>query len=76
MKIPFLEDSFDPMIHDATQYRWGIFYFNKKDKRVVVPKRYRYWGLTVNFARPGAYYIIFALLSLTTFAMFMAGLQK
>jgi uncharacterized membrane protein len=76
MKIPFLEESFDPMIDDATQYRWGIFYFNRKDKRVVVPKRYRFLGFTVNFARPGAYFIIFALLALMTFAMFMARLQK
>jgi hypothetical protein len=32
----------------------GVLYFNRKDPRVIVPKRYRLMGWTLNFARPMA----------------------
>jgi uncharacterized membrane protein len=36
----------------------GIFYFNRKDPRLVVPKLYSSMGYTFNFASPYAYTII------------------
>ncbi|HQQ94374.1 MAG TPA: hypothetical protein PLQ93_07455 [Bacteroidia bacterium] len=33
---------------------WGIFYYNPGDKRLILPKRLPYFGLTVNFASPYA----------------------
>lgn len=47
----------DP-IDDPTNYKFGIFYFNKQDERTIVPKRARYMGWTFNFAKPESYLIL------------------
>jgi uncharacterized membrane protein len=48
---------FDNINNDPGFYRLGIFYFNKRDSRFMVPKATKL-GYTVNFARPYAYIII------------------
>ncbi|MEP6627386.1 MAG: DUF5808 domain-containing protein [Ginsengibacter sp.] len=45
-------DELDKENSDPSNWIWGIFYFNKKDKRIFPPKRDRYAGWTVNFANP------------------------
>jgi len=47
----------DP-IDDLTNYKFGVFYFNKQDERTVVPKRTRYMGWTFNFARLESYLML------------------
>ena len=37
--------------YDPDKWKYGIFYYNKEDKRVFPPKRYGI-GWTVNFANP------------------------
>ncbi len=37
---------------DPDNWILGIFYFNKKDKRLLMPKRISMLGWTVNFANP------------------------
>lgn len=37
---------------DSNNWKLGIFYFNKEDKRIVVPKRIVLLGWTINFANP------------------------
>ena len=37
---------------DPSNYRWGGIYYCKADPRVIVPKRFKWMGWTVNFARP------------------------
>jgi len=32
----------------------GVLYFNRNDPRIIVPKRFRSMGWTMNFARPMA----------------------
>ena len=47
--------------NDPSNWVWGIFYFNKNDKRMFPPKRSRMMGLTINFANPysvGAFVVI------------------
>lgn len=39
-------------------YKLGIFYFNKSDSRIFVPKMISKMGWTLNFARPESYIII------------------
>ena len=39
-------------------YKWGLFYFNKNDSRIVVPKRNPMMGFSLNFAHPISYIII------------------
>ena len=51
-----MNENFDPMADDPVNYRLGMFYFNRKDKRTIVPKRYRFLGWTINFASPYVYW--------------------
>ena len=44
-------------------YIWGIIYFDKQDRRVIVPKINRGLGWTINFARPQAYLVILILVA-------------
>lgn len=37
---------------DPKNWKLGIFYFNREDKRLFPPKRNKYLGWTVNFANP------------------------
>jgi len=45
-------------------YKWGIFYYNPYDTRVIVPKRIKWAGWTLNFANPFSYLIILAIIGL------------
>jgi len=45
-------------------YKWGIFYFDPKDSRVIVPKVNRLLGWTFNFGHPLTYFIIVAFIAL------------
>jgi uncharacterized membrane protein len=38
--------------NDPKNWKWGIFYYNKDDKRIFPPKRIKYLGWTMNFANP------------------------
>lgn len=37
---------------DPSNWKWGMFYFNKEDKRILPPKRIAALGWTVNFGNP------------------------
>lgn len=39
-------------------YKWGLFYFNRSDYRIIVPKINKRMGWTFNFARPETYIIM------------------
>ena len=43
---------------DSSNWKLGVLYFNKEDKRIFVPKRIGFLGWTVNFANPIAYVIM------------------
>jgi uncharacterized membrane protein len=43
----------------------GIFYFNRKDKRIFPPKRIDQFGWTVNFANPISVLAIVAIIVAT-----------
>jgi len=70
--MQFDYDPLDRMRNDPENYKWGIFYFNRKDPRMVVPKRNRIMGWTMNFANPYAYLI---LICIALFAIFMSSLN-
>ncbi|WP_461790849.1 DUF5808 domain-containing protein [Pedobacter sp.] len=44
-------------------WKWGIFYYNRQDHRLIVPKRIPVMGWTFNFAHPAGY-IFLALVAL------------
>ncbi len=46
---------------DPKNWIWGIFYFNKDDNRIFPPKRFKYFGWTVNFANTTSIVVLVAL---------------
>lgn len=48
---------------DPENHRWGIYYC-KADPRVIVPKRLKWMGWTVNFARPSAVPVLLGFVAL------------
>ncbi len=55
---------------DPSNWLWGIFYFNKNDKRLFPPKRDKYAGWTVNFANP------YSILAMTILVILMVVIGK
>jgi len=47
---------------DPNNWKLGIFYFNKADKRLLPPKRISYLGWTINFANPYSIMILILIL--------------
>jgi len=44
-------------------YKWGIFYYDPEDKRVLIPKRFGI-GWTFNFGNWKSYVLVAVLISL------------
>lgn len=38
--------------NNPDNWKWGVFYYNKNDDRLFVPKRIPELGVTINFAHP------------------------
>lgn len=47
---------------DPSNWKYGIFYYNKEDKRIFPPKRIALLGWTVNFANPYSYLSLIGLI--------------
>ncbi|RZJ71000.1 MAG: hypothetical protein EOO47_23130 [Flavobacterium sp.] len=43
---------------EYSNWKLGLFYFNKKDSRLFVPKRIKILGWTLNFANPLSYLVM------------------
>jgi uncharacterized membrane protein len=54
---------------DSNNYKYGVFYYNESDARIIVPKRVKYLGWTLNFARPVSYLIMAGILAIVIGAM-------
>ncbi len=54
-------------------WKWGIFYYNRNDKRIFPPKRNKSLGWTTNFANPTS---IFALILILVIIYFVAKYLK
>ena len=56
---------------DKNPNNWkGIFYFNKRDSRIFVPKSNPSLGWTLNFASPYAYLFLIAILAIVIISAF------
>ena len=53
---------------DSKNWKFGILYFNKEDRRIIVPKRINFLGWTVNFANPIVYVILIGVLCILYFS--------
>ena len=50
---------------------WGIFYYNKEDKRLFPPKHNPWMGFTTNFANPKS---VLALVLFLAFILFIIAM--
>ena len=57
---------------DPKNWRLGMFYVCRADPRIIVPKRLKGLGWTVNFGRPAAVPLMLAVLALAWGAIFIA----
>lgn len=62
MKTKYNPKNFNRMENDPDNYKWGIFYFNPDDSRILLPKRNKWMGWTLNFANLWAYVIILSII--------------
>ncbi|HEY8658559.1 MAG TPA: DUF5808 domain-containing protein [Hanamia sp.] len=58
------KDIFNEWHDDPANWKLGIFYFNKKDKRMLPPKRIKGFGWTVNFANPYSVMLLIVIIAL------------
>ena len=62
---------------DPNNWIWGIFYYNKEDRRLLPPKRNPIMGWTVNFAnRNSVLLFVFMMLLILLFVVFMIEIKK
>jgi uncharacterized membrane protein len=58
MKSKFNPGNFNRIEKNPENYKWGIFYFNPDDTRIILPKRNQWMGWTLNFANLWTYVIL------------------
>lgn len=62
---------------DPNNWIWGIFYYNKEDRRLLPPKRNPIMGWTVNFAnRNSVLLFVFMMLLIILLVVIMAEIKK
>jgi uncharacterized membrane protein len=59
---------------DPNNWKYGFFYFNPEDKRILPPKRTPWMGWTVNFANTNS--ILFFIFLILFFAFISLFLKK
>ncbi|MEY4595050.1 MAG: hypothetical protein RIQ47_1460 [Bacteroidota bacterium] len=55
------KESLNKWHSDDANWKWGVFYVNKEDPRVWLPKRNPVMGWTLNFAHRSSYWWLFGL---------------
>jgi uncharacterized membrane protein len=71
MKPKLEEDVLDAMSKNINNWK-GVIYFNRKDTRLMVPKRYPSLGWTLNFANPYSYIALILLALIVIIATLLA----
>ena len=72
MEEQFNHEELNRMRNDPDNYKWGFFYYNPNDHRVFVSRK-KGIGLSLNWANPYAYPIIFGVV---LFAVLMGEILK
>ena len=63
-------DEIEACWKDPHSYKWGV-YCCKTDPRVIVPRRFKWMGWTINFARPSAIPVLLGMIALLVFPVTM-----
>tara|TARA_R110000868_G_scaffold365881_1_gene628788 strand:- start:552 stop:791 length:240 start_codon:yes stop_codon:yes gene_type:complete len=61
---------------DPDNWKFGIFYYNKADKRLLPPKRQEWMGWTVNFANSKSVLFFVGMMAFFIFVTLFIVLQK
>ncbi|MDA3943859.1 MAG: hypothetical protein PF694_10025 [Bacteroidetes bacterium] len=69
MKTKLEKEMLDAMRNNPDNWK-GVFYYNCKDPRLLVPKYYAKLGWTLNFANPYSYTLIGAIVLLILAAQY------
>lgn len=72
MKTNFEQDELNEMRNNPYNYKWGIFYFNPKDPRCLIPRK-NGTGWSLNFANLYSYLIIAGVI---IFAIIMGNIER
>ncbi len=56
---------------DSKNWRFFGIYYNKEDKRVFVPKKIKWMGITLNFANPKSYLTLLIMFAFFGFVIYM-----
>jgi uncharacterized membrane protein len=59
---------------DPNKWKWGGIYYNQDDKRLFVPKKIEWMGITINFANKKAKWV--SILFLLFFSIVLFFIQK
>jgi uncharacterized membrane protein len=76
MKDEPSEETLNRWHNDPDNWTWGIIYHNKHDKRIIVPKKIRWMGMTLNFAHPEAYWWMGLILLLPVIILIVTFVYK
>jgi uncharacterized membrane protein len=68
-----MDDPNDPR-YDPSHYKLGLFYYNRNDDRIILPKRNRLMGWTMNFAKPETHFIVLSLIAIPYLIQVLARL--
>ncbi len=61
MKTQYEENELYNMRNDPDNYKWGLFYYNKKDPGFLIPRKTGI-GFSPNFANPYSYLVIIGII--------------
>lgn len=61
---------------DPNNWKFGLFYYNLEDKRIIVDKKNPNYGSTLNFAQPKSYLFLFGTVCFFGFVTFMILTNK
>ena len=67
-------DTLEKWHKDPNNWKWVIFYFNKEDDRILIPKRIKWMGWTVNYANPSSIFVF--LIAIVFFILAVTLLQQ
>ena len=66
-----MEKQINDLDKDPSNWKYGMFYVNKADKRIMVPKKHYGWGMTFNFCNPKSFlYLALIVIAITIFIGF------
>ena len=65
--------SYEEYWSDSKNWKWHLIYFCKDDPRVIVPKKPKWMGRTLNFAHRKSYVVLFLTVVAIALPMMLLG---